>query len=718
MKSSEINKTFTTIQLKWNILILMKVLIITLSTSLLFFQLVKHLQHPYGYTFIFAISLASILGYYFGLGRVSQNMIAQLMDRQLVSLEDSSHLLLQEDNLTSIGKVQQGIIANRLFENVRSLKYPVKYKGAILVAILFVVSSYSLQFITDNLEGARSNFLPPVVSEENELIEEITSLGISHFEIEVTPPSYTRLPSGKVSDMHLEIPANSRVKWKLYFNKPVNQARFIWGLDESFTMNKREDYYYIESRIPASGFYSFSIQSEDTLKTDFYRVDVIPDLPPKILPNSAEVYSRIEFRNDIRIPVSATISDDYGLSDAYIVATVSKGSGEGVKFREEKVLFDLSLKGKKFVDVSTNLLGEKLELEPGSELYYYIEAWDNKTPNPNRSRTETYFVVVEDTAKAEFGDFGGLAVDLMPDYFRSQRQIIIETEKLIKDKPQLAEKDFKFISNELGFDQKVLRLKYSQFLGEEFESGIELEDSETPPNDEALQILEESHEHDDELNPNEEEDLLESVSHAHDTEEETSYYSISVEAKLRATLTEMWSAELYLRLYKPAQSLPYQYRALELIKEIKNHARIYVKRVGFEPPPLTEEKRLQGKQDEINPITIRGDRMSRVSLNNVTLATTILDNAILSERQLTENERNILKACGNEIAYLVEINPLRYLDLLQDIKKISERENSLGSELSNLRKDLYQIMETQANRGGTKGVLDDPLKKEYFKINN
>jgi hypothetical protein len=37
--------------------------------------------------------------------------------------------------------------------------------------------------------------------------------------------------------------------------------------------------------------------------------------------------------------VDLKITDDYGISDAYMVATVAKGLGEAVKFREEKMAF-------------------------------------------------------------------------------------------------------------------------------------------------------------------------------------------------------------------------------------------------------------------------------------------------------------------------------------------------------------------------------------------
>ncbi|HEX9648933.1 MAG TPA: hypothetical protein VGA21_00115 [Cyclobacteriaceae bacterium] len=709
-------RALNSIQVKWNLLILFQILIISLPASFLFHQILNAFSiNAMLYSIPFLIVLSFIMAVVLKPGKIKSKQVGQLLDRQFEQLEDSSHLLFESDKFTAVAKIQREKIIP-LFDNLPTkVKIPVNFKVPLIVAGVLLLSS----FLPGAFQNSKTN--PPILTQTsvvapNEHSGEIESIRITNSQISIVPPSYTGLKPAIQEDFHLEIPSGSKVSWQLEFNMPIETANLVWGLDNFNPMHIKGQSYIVETIISSSGFYSLAITSNnDTLKTEFYRVDVIPDLPPKILTIQNELYQRLSFNAKIIIPVEAAISDDYGLSDAYLVTTVSKGAGEGVKFREIKIPFAEKITGKKRVNLSATMDGSKLELEPGSELYYFIEAWDNKSPNPNRSRTETFFLVIEDTSSTEFSGFGGLAVDLMPDYFRSQRQIIIETEKLIKDNPKLPIRNFKTISNELGFDQKVLRLKYSQFLGEEFLSGIELESDETPASDEALRILEESHEHDEELNPDAEEDPLEQVSHAHDTEEEVTFFSISVESKLRAALVEMWDAELYLRLYQPEKSLPYQYRALELIMEIKNHARIYVQRVGFDPPPLTEEKRLSGKQEEVDPRQTASINEVRAEFPNIRLVTTVLDNAILSNRDLTENEKLLLVACGNEIAYLVETNPLQYLDILQEIKRISESDTQVGTQLKKLKSEFYEILISQSREPGSKAIPQDPLKANYFK---
>ena len=137
--------------------------------------------------------------------------------------------------------------------------------------------------------------------------------------------------------------------------------------------------------------------------------------------------------DNLNIEVKSSLSDDYGLTNGQIIATVSKGNGESVKFREEKLRFSTpgKISGKQ-VHAALILNLQKLGLAPGDELYFYVEAIDTKTPVANYSRTETFFIALQDTTTEIVTSDAGLGVDLLPEYFRSQRQIIIDTEKLLR----------------------------------------------------------------------------------------------------------------------------------------------------------------------------------------------------------------------------------------------------------------------------------------------
>ena len=55
---------------------------------------------------------------------------------------------------------------------------------------------------------------------------------------------------------------------------------------------------------------------------------------------------------------------------------------------------------------------------------FWLRAEDNRRPEPQTGRTETHFVLLADTAAPRQVASEGFGVDLVPEYFRSQRQMI------------------------------------------------------------------------------------------------------------------------------------------------------------------------------------------------------------------------------------------------------------------------------------------------------
>jgi hypothetical protein len=68
----------------------------------------------------------------------------------------------------------------------------------------------------------------------------------------------------------------------------------------------------------------------------------------------------------------------------------------------------------------------------------------------------------------------------------------------------------------------------------------------------------------------------------------------------------MWEAELRLRTGRLRDALPFENEALRRLKALQQKSRIYVKRVGFEPPPLEPaETRLSGDLDDVRRPRVR-----------------------------------------------------------------------------------------------------------------
>ncbi len=535
--------------------------------------------------------------------------------------------------------------------------------------------------------------------------------------------------------MDIKAVEGSRVTWKLGFEGAVDSVS-IESMGRRRPMKENDGSYTGTSVLENSGFYNFRFTDTAgaSYVSDLYAIEVTKDKAPVIILEGLKQFNSFNYDDEKRINFSASITDDFGLANAHIIATVSRGTGESVKFREEQLSFDNTVEsGNKSLNLIKNIDLDKMEMEPGDELYFYVEASDLKQPQANIARSETYFAVIKDTVDYGPGVEGGLGVDLMPDYFRSQRQLIIDTEKLISERGKLSKEEFNKTSNDLGFDQKALRLKYGQFMGDEAEGGMETggetsgedHDHDEDPladythdhdGDNEHNLVEEDDGHDHGEESEEGEDPLADYLHNHSDPESSTLFTDNLKAKLRQALNIMWDAELHLRLYEPEKSLPFQYEALELIQEIKNSARIYVHRIGFDPPPIKEDKRLTGELDEVGNFRKNEEFEENDDFLFMRKSVLRLEELKESNSKITETDRELFEKAGNELAEKAIAEPGRYLKVLQDLKRLSEEQQIAKEIIIETQKGLLQAL-PEANaepqkRTGFSGKINELLLKE------
>ena len=651
----------------------------------------------------------------------------------------STGLLLQpEDSLSNLAKLQRYKVSEELTKRLGAIQPPNKLKQAVLVMLGLVLLGVVVQkldlfksvesVLRNSANETQIQFVATDSISDKSVIPKIFSQDIS-----VTYPSYTRKGTIAVSDPNIKAITGATVQWLLVFDNSVTEV-YLDRMGELIPLQKGEKGYRIQQVVSESGFYNFKFKNEEGIEftSDLFSLEAIPDNPPEIEILGLEQYTYFDFSDTKIVELQSAITDDYGIDEAYIIATVSKGSGESVKFREEKLNFKETIsKGLKSVKATKTLDLNALKMELGDELYFYIEAFDEKRPKRNVARSETYFAVIKDTVSEQFGVEGTLGVDQMPDYFRSQRQLIIDTEKLIKDKPSITSKEFKSRSNELGFDQKALRLKYGQFMGDEsemeeapaeIESDEEGEDHDHAEDQENI-LKEYSHDHDGDNEHNlvaaekaeEAEDPLHDYLHNHDDPEESTLFEESLKTKLRKALNIMWDAELHLRLNEPEKSLPFQYDALTLIQEIKNSARIYVHRIGFDPPPIKEESRLTGTIKDIENYRKNETKEVENPFEALENAVARLEQLIQQESTFNEADNALFTAAGNELGQLAIVNPSKYLQVLQGLKRI---ENNTGRTMNNykfVQKGLLSALPKTPQIPGAKKEYIDEINSLFLK---
>lgn len=720
-----------------------KILLVTGSLSLTSWISIPGLQSS---SYIFLVTVAAFFVGWIAFRKQFPTLqtIFHQLNRQWDHLEYSTELLaLHPEN--DLKTLQQRKILDEINKSGQ-FHYPIQWTFPLLLFALAILTTLGIPFLQSNSEESLN--LVPALQEQNKgLIQtQKDSVVLSQFRIQIEPPSYTRREKFYSTNPDLNLPVDSRVTWQLAFDGVPEHVWLSFTSGDSLSLKLLKSGWTCATIAQENGLYTINFKDAkgSFVESPYYQFSLIPDNPPEIAVRDLPAFQRIPFMENIDLELNATLSDDYGLTDSYVVATITKGSGESVKFREEKIPFSKTISGRNdngSVILNTSALG----MEPGNELYFYVIAFDNREPLSQSTKTETFFFILEDTAEVEFSLQGNLGVDIMPDYFRSQLQLIIDTKKLIEKKESIPKQEFNQESNALGFDQKQLRLKYGQFIGEEEDSGLEINDEEPEPQNigtDGENVLDEfghdtDHENEEgqlmdkgtwvvddhhhaptiETGGETEEDPLEAFIHNHEDEETNTFLFQSIKDKLRAALNEMWDAELYLRLYRPHESLPYQYKALELLNEIKNHARIYVQRIGFDPPPINEDEgRLSRENDDPNsdPFFTTTELSSQYPA-----IVRILDvmSQILASKQTTNRYPAAFKEAGQQLAILVVDNPGMYLDELQSLK-ILESQTSFSKEdhlvMEQLLRQLPAVFDNQESISSEKR-LADPLNQVFIR---
>ncbi|MFD2514111.1 DUF4175 family protein [Pontibacter locisalis] len=625
----------------------------------------------------FAIILAAIVYLVVRWRRISKTNLQQVarhLNRQYPQLEDSTTLLLYEPK-NLLERLQQQKIAGILHELHPEKQKTFTLRGTpsyLLLGLAIAASIGILYLPAAPLEAFNEPAPIKVDFPDTPAAVADTAVKIEQVEILVTPPAYTGKQPYSAMDPNLRIEEGATVTWNVRTDKPPHQLQLEINEQKPLPFTGDSKSYTLSRSFTSPALYTINLNGQ---KSAFYTLEIIPDNAPVIQIQQPEQYTEVLFGEPQRVKLRAQLTDEYGIREASMIATVAKGTGEAVKFREEKIKLNLSGNRRSY-SINQTLDLQKLGMTYGDELYFYLQAWDN---HRGYTRSETYFVEIEDTTIVEAAFDMSMGVNPVPEYFRSQRQIIIDTEKLLKEQKSISRAAFEARSNNLGVDQKLLRLRYGKFLGEEFESGIG-PGGGIPEGEEGHEEEDhfpgDGHDHEEFADNNSPEALLDPYMHKHDQEGEATIFEPAVKAKLKGALAQMWEAELRLRTHKPKEALPYEYKALRMLKEVQQSQRAYVAKTGFEAPPLKEpELRLSGELDKITAPSDRRVIEQKEKLPHIQAALQWLAK-YKQTGSYKPADAQLLEKAGQELAQQALNKPGQNLRTLQDLRQLITEINS------------------------------------------
>ena len=435
----------------------------------------------------------------------------------------------------------------------------------------------------------------------------------------IRPPAYTGQPARVQSALDAKAAQGSTLHWSVRFSTPPAQAALQFHDGRRIALQRDGDAWTATWNAERSALYR--VVTTPALHTQrLYRLDVLPDQPPTvrvIAPDRTLVLGTPAQR---QWALQFEASDDYGVAaEAQLKVTLAQSSGENISFREQT----LTLSGsgpptlRRFV---RTLDLAALGAGPGNEVIAQLQVRDNRAPDAQTAQSTSLILRLPSTEQVQGAELEGMVKKTLPAYFRSQRQIIIDAEALIRLRRQLAPEEFIKRADAIGVDQRILRLRYGQFLGEESDGAAKppptsdtLPTSDTPAgqaqhdhtdNDDQPPAAHDGHDHGSASTDTppvfgSATDVLSEYGHTHDHAEAATLLDPQTRATLKAALDQMWSSEGELRQGRPEAALPYANKALAFIKQVQQAERIYLARVGPELPPIDESRRLSGVRTDL-----------------------------------------------------------------------------------------------------------------------
>ncbi|MDH5832562.1 hypothetical protein [Luteimonas kalidii] len=579
--------------------------------------------------------------------RFDRAWLVSRLDATRRDLEDSTGLLFAEAaQLRPLQRLQRARLVERLRARVLPDLRPAWSKRTLLLAWSFGAAVVALALLWPSARPPAADSAgpgaPPAVPGEPRRIEAT---------LEVRPPAYTGIDASRSASLDARAPAGSTLRWTLRYAPQPEAVDLVFHDGRRLPLQRDGETWTATERLQGSTLYRvvpLGVTGAD--RSSLHRLDAVPDQPPRVRVLAPE--RSLTLLTDPAAPWTLRFEglDDHGVAaQARLRITRTEGTGENIRFHDHvRVLAGRGARRERRFE--TRLRPADFGLQRGEDLVARLEVLDNRSPQPQLARSAS--VILRWPPEPVLGADGldGLARQVLPAYFRSQRQIIIDAEALLKERPRLEAEEFERRSDAIGVDQRLLRLRYGQFLGEESEGGRALPTSDLPTSDLPTSDLPaaggagaaDDHPHDARHDGDHEDghahepaddqgdaagatpaapphdhdhadgpgaapaagfgdagDVLETFGHTHDIPEAATLLDPQTRETLRAALREMWQSELHLRQAVPADALPYAYRALELIKQVQQADRIYLQRVGSQLPPIDPSRRLGGKREGI-----------------------------------------------------------------------------------------------------------------------
>ncbi|MFN5364192.1 MAG: DUF4175 family protein [Bacteroidota bacterium] len=266
-------------------------------------------------------------------------------------------------------KVEGNALPNEVFINLGNVQYRLNKDAA---------DQFSYKFVNIQKDAKFNLFAGGVESREYQL-NVLRKPNILSFATKLGYPAYTGRQSEELSNIgDLVVPAGTSIAWSFNAQSTDNLAIKFGNEAPSDAKRADDELFQYSKRALKDELYKVFLSNSSLKGADSvaYTITVIPDLHPQITVE--------EFKDSANMKLSffaGEVSDDYGLQQLTFNYQIRKEKGGQLPMNTVK----LDKPAGKQAQYSYNWDIRDIKLEPGDEVQYYFEVFDNDAVNGSKS---------------------------------------------------------------------------------------------------------------------------------------------------------------------------------------------------------------------------------------------------------------------------------------------------------------------------------------------
>jgi hypothetical protein len=639
------------------------------------------------------------------------------------------------------GIERQTVIEWREIENKRVVRPKAALFGiACLFAVIFVI--VSTRVFMPSLFFEEASRLLFLSADKSPLINNSTPsnsdgslptlINYGEMTIRITPPAYTGLSPTQVNgDAPIRVLVNSKLDFQLRVTGPAQGAHMSFGGAASEMRFAGAGGYEGTLKASSPGAVEIKLLGDDRLVPPplVRSIDVYGDTAPEAKiddPKSDQLLATIPER-PMTIRWSAT--DDIGLDAVTLKYIRSRGDGDAAKFLGGEVPVAVAAKesSRKWSGLAQFDL-RKLEAQSGDSFVVWLEARDKNPFANNTGRSGSLIIAIPSPEQAKL-NLGDLKPNEISRFLLSERQIIINTERLHASRRSISSAEFLQQSNNIASDQREFKNSFSQLINIEGGPG---EVSSTASVEERAQAAVDER----------------TEVHNHGIPDAPEGAPDHVRDLILA-IRSMWDAEDALSIGDTSNALVAEKAALAGLKRAQTSVR-YIPPIAAKHSPVDQKRRYQGELTEIKSrlerYTQRGETKNalaiREALGDMYLALRYLSD----EFDLPQKGRSVglmhaqekIKSAGDRLVNsssqhsalvaesagqlrIVETE-LSRIDPKLDSAIFSERLTKLMALMRQATSTLFAVVDSRTTASGGTGLgllkNENSRTAEYFRLLN